>query len=697
MLQPGAVVEPYEVEAELGGGGMARVYRVRHRILGSVHALKVLDPELAVNGELRARFLEEGRIQAQLRHPNIVAVTDIVAAPGVAGLVMDFLEGQSLETFIDAREGRPPSADEVRDIFRQVLAGVGFAHAQGYVHRDLKPSNIFLQQVHGRRVARILDFGIAKAPGAEGKRATRTGARLGTPHYMSPEQVKDPRDTTPRSDVFSLGVTLYELATGRRCFDGDSEFLVMRSIVQGEFLSAEQVYPGIDPGLAAVIRKAMAPEPEQRFASCEAFAAALDAPPPSVAEPPARPVMAMSQAKAAPSQPPRPVEAAPARPSRKLSAVTEVQAAPPPRPPEPPPKPPPPRPAEAPRAASPGLSSESKAVGLLGLFGVLLLALWLRRAEQAPAPSQDPVQVPAAKQPSEGMPRQEPRGPVPEVPGGPHRSPPTAPATEPSTLPVPALGRLRLEVIPRVGVRIELTSPRGEQRTLAGAASVDEQVIPGRWKVRATALEHEPEERVIDVRAGESVMVELELAPVVPTTEAPSGQEEPSREAATPSQQVTPPDEREPSREPATSASEAEPPGESEEPLEDDAPEAALSRRFTADGFTVRDTRTGLLWTRRISDNAYSWEEAQRYCGSLVIAGGGWRLPERNELAALVQDREAREELRQALAGGAGGRVWSMTSFSGSQFGQVAWTAHLVSGDVEGLRTALQVRVLCVR
>ncbi|QRK04513.1 protein kinase [Archangium violaceum] len=274
MLSPGNVVERYEVERELGGGGMARVYKVRHVALGSVHALKVLEPELVGNAELRARFLDEGRIQARLKHPNILGITDVVAAPGVAGLVMDYLEGESLDRYL-ARATRPPAADEVRDIFRQVLEGMGFAHEQGVIHRDLKPSNIFLEQSYGRRVVRILDFGIAKVSGTEGRPTTRTGARMGTPQYMSPEQIREARDVTLRSDIFSLGVTLYELATGQPCFQGESDFNIMEKIVRADFVRPDVVHPGLERGIVAAILRAMELEPERRFASCREFAAAL--------------------------------------------------------------------------------------------------------------------------------------------------------------------------------------------------------------------------------------------------------------------------------------------------------------------------------------------------------------------------------------------------------------------------------------
>jgi eukaryotic-like serine/threonine-protein kinase len=342
MLSPGNVVERYEVERELGGGGMARVYKVRHVALGSVHALKVLDPELVGNAELRARFLDEGRIQARLRHPNIVVITDVVVAPGVAGLVMDYLEGESLDKYL-ANARRPPDADEVRDIFRQVLVAMEFAHQHGVIHRDLKPSNIFLEQVHGRRVVRVLDFGIAKVADAEGRPVARPGSRMGTPQYMSPEQIRSAEEVTVRSDIFSLGVTLYELATAQPCFQDESDAAIMEKIVRGEFVSPDVVHPGLEPGIRTAILRAMALEPERRFASCGEFAAALveearampvtPVPAPAIERPRPAPVQAPAarvvEARPAPA-PVRLAEPKPAAPLEKRAPKLAKKPAPPP-------------------------------------------------------------------------------------------------------------------------------------------------------------------------------------------------------------------------------------------------------------------------------------------------------------------------------------------------------------------------------
>lgn len=274
QFAPGFQLDRYVIEKELGQGGMARVFQVRHAYLGSLHALKVLSPELVQNEDLRQRFLAEGRIQAQLRHTNIIPVTDVVAAPGIAGLVMDYVGGETLDDRLRSIE-TPPDAAFVRHVFRQVLAGVGFAHARGIVHRDLKPANILLEE-GPTPLVRILDFGIAKMMTGDGGRATRTGMQMGTPHYMSPEQIQlGASVANARSDVFSLGVTLYEFATRTLPFEGTTDFDIQLKITQGRFRPAREVNPSIDPAIARAIDRALETDPARRFATCEDFSAAL--------------------------------------------------------------------------------------------------------------------------------------------------------------------------------------------------------------------------------------------------------------------------------------------------------------------------------------------------------------------------------------------------------------------------------------
>jgi serine/threonine-protein kinase len=309
---PGDRIDRYELIRLLGEGGMASVWLTRHAVLGSQHALKVLNAELVSDDEIRDRFLAEGRIQAQLRHPNLLPVTDVVAIPGVAGLVMEYVDGPSLEQWLAARAA-PPRADELRAIFLPILAGIAEAHHHGVIHRDLKPANILLERRRdGTLRPRIADFGIAKiATDArlkhEARNKTRARMRMGTLAYMSPEQITDAGEVDRRADVFALGAILYELATGRPAFDGPTEYAVMNAIVTGGW---ERPAPGaVDPRVLACIERALDPTPAERFPDCETFAAYLgDASAQPVAVPVPVPVPVPGAAPA-PAPTPAPVAA----------------------------------------------------------------------------------------------------------------------------------------------------------------------------------------------------------------------------------------------------------------------------------------------------------------------------------------------------------------------------------------------------
>jgi serine/threonine-protein kinase len=205
----------YTITAPIGRGGMARVFLVRHAKLGSLHALKVLE---AADPSIHERFLQEGRIQSTLRHPNIVSVTDLIEVDGFPALVMDYIDGPTLDELI---ERRSLDLDQVDQLVRGIIAGVAEAHRHGLIHRDLKPSNILLDIQGDALVPRVVDFGIAKVLGgaqSSGPATTRTGMALGTPAYMAPEQVRDTKSVTTRADIFALGAILYELVTRRRAF-----------------------------------------------------------------------------------------------------------------------------------------------------------------------------------------------------------------------------------------------------------------------------------------------------------------------------------------------------------------------------------------------------------------------------------------------------------------------------------------------
>ncbi len=279
-LEPGQIIEHrYEVVRPLGEGAMGQVFEVRHVGLRSRHALKVLDPALTDDPELRQRFLDEGRIQAQLSHPHIAAVTDIITDPH-PGLVMEYIEGQTLSERL-AEVGGPLALDEIRAILGPVLRAVAAAHSAGVVHRDLKPSNIMLERDgEGELRPVVVDFGIAKVladASVSASHSTRTGTLLGTLQYMSPEQVRRAEDIDERSDVFSLGAILYEMATGQPAFAADSEYDIMHRIVQGAYDPPERVVDGLPDDVARCIECALALDPAERFDSVSRMRRALAA------------------------------------------------------------------------------------------------------------------------------------------------------------------------------------------------------------------------------------------------------------------------------------------------------------------------------------------------------------------------------------------------------------------------------------
>ncbi|MFT5684039.1 MAG: serine/threonine protein kinase [Myxococcota bacterium] len=327
MLSPGQLVEHrYEIVRVLGSGAMASVYEVRHTSLHSRHALKVLNAELAGVPDLRSRFLAEGRIQAQLNHPNIVSVTDIVTDP-VPGLVMEYIEGGNLDALL-AKEGPREDPAEALALFLPIVAAVQVAHRAGVVHRDLKPENILIRRDdRGRAVPLVADFGIARVADVTDiigdKRRTEVGMRMGTVLYMSPEQIAG-QPVDARSDIFALGCILYEILTGEIAFDAPSEFVTMKRIVEGDL--PQRAVGGLPDGVAACIRKALAVDPEERFNTALALAEALEGVVLHDAVPPSRP----SRSQAVTRLPEPTEEIINAVPPRSLETVTTPAAGRPP-------------------------------------------------------------------------------------------------------------------------------------------------------------------------------------------------------------------------------------------------------------------------------------------------------------------------------------------------------------------------------
>ena len=273
-LVAGSLFGAYVIERCIGHGGMGAVYEARHRELGKRVALKALHRRIAADARARARFLAEGRATSRLRHPHVVDVSDHGILEGVPFLVMEFLEGETLEQLI-ARQG-PLSVERAVEIMLPVCAAVSATHQEGIVHRDLKPANIFVSRDRlGREQTKVLDFGVSKIESADVDGLTSTGALLGTPWYMSPEQAQDPRNAHAASDQYTLAVILAECVTGRRAFEGRSLYPVLRNIVLGAMLKPRSLRPELPEDFEAIILRAASVDISARYPSVDDLARAL--------------------------------------------------------------------------------------------------------------------------------------------------------------------------------------------------------------------------------------------------------------------------------------------------------------------------------------------------------------------------------------------------------------------------------------
>jgi eukaryotic-like serine/threonine-protein kinase len=270
----GKVLGRYLLVRLLGEGGMGAVYEATHQELGRRAAIKVLHERYTRSADVRQRFVREGQSASRVRHPNVVDVYDVGIGGNHPYLVMEFLEGETLGQFLD-REGLL-SPERTADLLLPVLAAVAAAHDVGVVHRDLKPENILLSAERNSIKPKVLDFGISKVVDRDvSEQLTGTGAFLGTPQYMSPEQAQGAKHIEHRSDQYSLGVMLYLCATGRRPVEESSLYALIQRIVNGEFPPPSQINPSLPSAFEAMILRAMARNPEGRFPTTRALGRAL--------------------------------------------------------------------------------------------------------------------------------------------------------------------------------------------------------------------------------------------------------------------------------------------------------------------------------------------------------------------------------------------------------------------------------------
>ncbi len=289
----GQLLGNYEVRERLGRGGMAEVYKAYHPNLNRQVAIKILHAHLADAPDFIGRFRREAQAVARLRHPHIVQIFDFDARAVLNYMVMEYVDGPSLKTRLDDlyRRGERLPWPEVSAIFRALLDAVGYAHSQGMAHRDLKPANVMLEQKKKEKEREkeplslssslsfrpvLTDFGIAKILGGDAQRFTATNAAIGTPAYMSPEQGQG-QGGDERSDLYALGIMLYECLTGQVPYEGDTSVSVLLKHVTAPIPSLRALRPDLPEALEQVVWKALAKNPVERFQTAQEFWEALAA------------------------------------------------------------------------------------------------------------------------------------------------------------------------------------------------------------------------------------------------------------------------------------------------------------------------------------------------------------------------------------------------------------------------------------
>lgn len=264
------LVGPYRIHSLLGQGGMGIVYLGVHDHLGREVAIKALAPELTQHPQFRERFFAEARVQAKLQHTNIVAIYDLIEDAGTYFIVMEHVPGPTLEALLKDGATKDWEIDHALSLFRQILAGLDYAHSKGVIHRDVKSSNVLIAD--GDQV-KLTDFGIALLVGD--KRLTASQSVIGTPTYMSPEQILRPRAVDHRSDVYSAAIVLYEMLAGQPPFEAETEYEIKKLQIEAPVPDVRTANSRVPAAVSEAITIALRKDPDERFPSAGAFLRAL--------------------------------------------------------------------------------------------------------------------------------------------------------------------------------------------------------------------------------------------------------------------------------------------------------------------------------------------------------------------------------------------------------------------------------------
>jgi serine/threonine-protein kinase len=261
-------IKDYQIQSELGRGGMATVYLAHDSKFDTNVAIKVLNKEFVHNDNIRKRFLAEAKSMFKMSHPNIIKVNDLIEENDTVAFVMEYIEGETLKEYLD-RKGKLKD-DEIKTIFSQMLEAVGYVHKQNLVHRDIKPSNFMIDREGN---VKLMDFGIAKTLDASSSEYTQTGTgmQMGTPMYMSPEQITETKSVTAQSDIYSLGVVLWQMVTGQKPYDTKtlSSFQLQTKIVNDALTQTNTTWD-------AVIQKCTQKDIGRRYIKCAEIAQAMN-------------------------------------------------------------------------------------------------------------------------------------------------------------------------------------------------------------------------------------------------------------------------------------------------------------------------------------------------------------------------------------------------------------------------------------